>query len=509
MKTALATLSLLATLAFTLPASAQCSDNLSAPRGKLAATSVHDLILFAAGDDGPGTSAGNVVDIYNATSGTWTSASLNLWRYNLAAASAGGLAFFAGGGRFSNAIGNYALYSDVNVYDPATNSWSTMHLSQRRQWLAGTSVGSQVLFAGGSPIAGPPFGTSNRVDIYDTATQVWSQAALSVPRTRLTAASSGNIAVFAGGRASSGPSAVVDIYDGTTGTWSTASLSVARIDPTATAVGTTILIAGGAEFIGATTITSDVVDVYDTATGVWTVEHLSSPRTQLTATSARGRALFAGGVDSNGEVSDVVDVRDAAGWFTMQLSEPRQELAAASSAGMSMIAGGRDSTNSWSTVVDSFPVGFARSYCFGDGTGNACPCGNLGAAGEGCANSTGAGANLTGSGCNTVSNDSLVMNASGIPGGKSALLFGAVNRIAGGSGALFGDGLRCTGGALQRLGWTTANASGEASWGPGLIASAGYVAGDRRQFQAWYRDPSGPCGSLHNLSNGVEMTFAP
>ncbi len=39
----------------------------------------------------------NVVDLYNYTSGTWSTAQLSLARYELAATSVGNVAFFAGG----------------------------------------------------------------------------------------------------------------------------------------------------------------------------------------------------------------------------------------------------------------------------------------------------------------------------------------------------------------------------------------------------------------------------
>jgi hypothetical protein len=74
--------------------------NLSVGRYGLAATSVQDLVLFGGGLANVTVSGGvfsNVVDIFNATSGEWTTANLSVARYQLAAASVNDLALFGGG----------------------------------------------------------------------------------------------------------------------------------------------------------------------------------------------------------------------------------------------------------------------------------------------------------------------------------------------------------------------------------------------------------------------------
>jgi Tol biopolymer transport system component len=148
-------------------------------------------------------------------------------------------------------------------------------------------------------------------------------------------------------------------------------------------------------------------------------------------------------------------------------------------------------------------------YCFGDGSGTLCPCGNTGGPEEGCANSTGSGARLWGSGSASVSADSLRFLAAQLVPSQPALLFAGLNAVNNGDGLQFGDGLRCAGGSVVRLGTQTADATGQAEWGPGLGAMGGWLPGDVRRFQVWYRDPSppGPCGSGFNLTNGVEILF--
>lgn len=144
------------------------------------------------------------------------------------------------------------------------------------------------------------------------------------------------------------------------------------------------------------------------------------------------------------------------------------------------------------------------AYCFGDGSGAACPCGNTGGPGEGCANSSGAGAVLSGHGAASVSSDSLVLRVEGALPGQPGLVFAALNPIT----VPFGDGLRCAGGGVRRMPAAFADSLGR--YDTGAVASTlGLVAGDLRRFQGWFRDSSGsPCGSGFNLTNGYEVVFA-
>jgi hypothetical protein len=72
----------------------------------------------------------------------------------------------------------------------------------------------------------------------------------------------------------------------------------------------------------------------------------------------------------------------------------------------------------------------------------------------------------------------------------------------------FGDGLRCVGVAVKRLGIALPDSSGVAFWGPGLAPVGAWTAGDQREFQIWYRDPlNGPCQTGFNLSNGSTVEF--
>jgi len=151
------------------------------------------------------------------------------------------------------------------------------------------------------------------------------------------------------------------------------------------------------------------------------------------------------------------------------------------------------------------------SFCSGDGSGATCPCGNPGAAGHGCANgSFPAGALLAASGSASVANDTVVFHAESSVPGQPGLFFQGDNAIMGGAGIPFGDGLRCVGGNVIRLEIVTADGGGQAT-STVPVAATGHVApGDVKRYQWWYRDPAGsPCGAGFNLSNGLEIIWAP
>ncbi len=150
------------------------------------------------------------------------------------------------------------------------------------------------------------------------------------------------------------------------------------------------------------------------------------------------------------------------------------------------------------------PVGL--SYCAGDGSGATCPC-TSGAAGEGCQNSSGSGAALTGTGVGSVSADTVVLRTAGAPVHVSALFFGGT--LSYGTGVGFGNGLICAGGQITRLEIVPTDGAGEMTSTVSISATDGSSAGQTHFYQAWFRDTGDPCGNGHNLSNGLEITWAP
>jgi hypothetical protein len=96
---------------------------------------------------------------------------------------------------------------------------------------------------------------------------------------------------------------------------------------------------------------------------------------------------------------------------------------------------------------------------------------------------------------------------------SSALYFQGTAQQGGGLGVAFGDGLRCAGGTIVRLG-TKSNVGGASTYPTGgdpSVSVRGLVtAGNVRNYQVWYRNAAAFCtSSTFNLTNGVSVLWMP
>jgi hypothetical protein len=91
--------------------------------------------------------------------------------------------------------------------------------------------------------------------------------------------------------------------------------------------------------------------------------------------------------------------------------------------------------------------------CFGDGSATPCPCGNASPPSDrsGCLNSLGTGGLLRAAGTARLAADTLALRGASMPNAP-ALYFQGTTAIQGGAGSVLGDGLRCAGGSVTRLG---------------------------------------------------------
>ncbi|MBK7874219.1 MAG: hypothetical protein IPJ77_00430 [Planctomycetes bacterium] len=160
------------------------------------------------------------------------------------------------------------------------------------------------------------------------------------------------------------------------------------------------------------------------------------------------------------------------------------------------------------------PGGLVTPFCFGDGLDAAhttnCPCGNTGAAGNGCGNSVVAsGANLSTTG--TTGLDTIALQGSGMPASVSCIYLQGTAL----DDAVFGDGVRCTGGTLLRL-RTRTNVSGASAFPDStdtitLSARGGVSPGSGavRYYQTYYRNSAALyCPpETFNVTNGIVILW--
>jgi hypothetical protein len=153
-------------------------------------------------------------------------------------------------------------------------------------------------------------------------------------------------------------------------------------------------------------------------------------------------------------------------------------------------------------------------FCSGDGSAAPCPCDNQSAAGSGagCLHSGGNGGLLTAGGSSSLAHDSVVLYGTQMLN-SSALYFQGTIQVNGGEGAAFGDGLRCAGGTVNRLG-VKPNSGGASQYPVGndaKISVKGAIASPgTRTYQVWFRNAAPYCNpETFNLTNGLSIVWVP
>ncbi len=156
------------------------------------------------------------------------------------------------------------------------------------------------------------------------------------------------------------------------------------------------------------------------------------------------------------------------------------------------------------------PVSVGTPFCFCPNISS--PCGNASPT-TGCINVAGTGAIMSGSGSASVGADNLILTTAGMVPGTFAITFMGPGMI---SPVAVGNGLLCLSGPLYRFP-VFSTGLGSGSVGGGLAAytvannpvSGHIIPGSTWNFQTFYRDIGGPCGSNFNLSSALSVNFTP
>ncbi|MFT4543286.1 MAG: hypothetical protein ACI835_005756 [Planctomycetota bacterium] len=370
-------------------------------------------------------------------------------------ASIGTKILLIGGSRFSTG----ASSDTVDIYDAATDIWTTATLWMVRGIHTTAIAGTKLL------IAGPLDATASAVvDVYDSTTDSWSVAMLAAPRFGHTGASTGRYAVFAGGWRGSAPQTIVDVYDSVTDSWSVTHLSQPAGAHATGAIGDKVIFAGGSNQGW-----SDLVEIYDCGTDTWSQARLSRPRKVSSIHTIGSKVIFVGGgnaidiyddsvgswshVQTSGLISGlqqavagdkliipnlvalpytgwplefmpVADVYDASAdvWYQTEFFRPREGVASASVGELALFAGGWHPFLGATDRVDIYEE-LGVEYC------------------SATANSTGRPAEIFATGKRRVPSDSLVLRSGPIPDDVPVTFFYGPNQAQ----LAFGNGFLCVG----------------------------------------------------------------
>ncbi len=197
----------------------------------------------------------------------------------------------------------------------------------------------------------------------------------------------------------------------------------------------------------------------------------------IIATGSKGYPIEVGVLWHNGIAIDLGTLPGGT------ISRARRINAAGEIVGEAQSASGYFHAVKWTTAPTSTP------YCFGDGSGLTCPCGNNGTTGNGCANSLfGAGANLGATGRPNVVGDDVRLAATGVTGAVAVFFQGATQTAA----TVIDDGIGCVGGPIIRLGSKAiaGNTSSFPQAGDPSISVRGAIpaAGGTYFYQCFYRN---------------------
>lgn len=287
------------------------TSELSEARYSVAAVAAGNKVFFAGGETGDGTAQVWTIDIYDVATNAWSNALLSVPGSDIAAAAAGGKVLFAGGSGGASGL----RHRTVDIYDLATDSWSTASLNEAKEsGVTAVAALDKVYLAGGT--SWPPnlqLGTwfaTRRIDVYDPATNTWSTDNMVEGKYAHAAVAAGSKIFWAGGftgayaNASIDTSCVVEIKDVVTGQSTVQQLSAPAVwiqnNGRYSVVQDNKVIfyrSGGGD--------QGQFDIYDTATNRWSVGVLPTPIVEASIIAVSGTVYLAGGW-MNGALSDKI-----------------------------------------------------------------------------------------------------------------------------------------------------------------------------------------------------------
>lgn len=138
----------------------------------------------------------STIDVYDLTADAWSTLELPMPGSYSSIAGKGGI-YFAGG-------------TDIYIYNPSSNTWSSKSLSQPRYQITATNQQGSLFFAGGSSLinGGIPYSS---IDYFDSKSNSWGQDELSKPKYGMAGIGMRGQNVWAGGKIDTGMTNEVEI----------------------------------------------------------------------------------------------------------------------------------------------------------------------------------------------------------------------------------------------------------------------------------------------------------
>ena len=261
-------------------------------------TSVVDGKIYAIGGGPTARQVFSTVEEYDPATDTWiTKADMPTARSTLSTSVVDGKIYAIGG-----LTGGWSSLSTVEMYDPATDTWTTKaDMPTAREFVSTSAVNGKIYAIGGC------IGTDAlaRVEEYDPATDTWTtKADMPTARGKGLSASVVNGKIYAIG------GSLVDItwtnvstveeYDPATDTWATkADMPTRRAYHSTSVVDGKIYVVGGVLNYDKGAL-CPTVEEYDPATDTWTTraDMVPTPRSSLSTSAVNGRIYVIGGADT-------------------------------------------------------------------------------------------------------------------------------------------------------------------------------------------------------------------
>ncbi len=241
--------------------------------------------------------ATNKINVYNLETKEWSLDSFAVTRTGMRSITIGEQVFFVGG-----SAGNTGYSSQVDVYNNANNTWTTINLTQGRTNVSLALINDKLIVAGGQPSSSLTL-FSDVVEYIDVNTLQVASGTLPDDVTNMRSAVIGNQMVLWGNNYP-----LAYIFDAGTGQWTTYNLTPGLSQPgysTGAILGNKLYFAGGNQIVAS----DQTVFIYDGQTHQWTTDVLPNQRTESRAVAIANKVLFAGGVNFSGNyASSIVDI---------------------------------------------------------------------------------------------------------------------------------------------------------------------------------------------------------